>query len=799
MTVATTCRGCGADMAPDARFCGRCGGRPAGADAGSTDPARAQGPGTRVTPPGLVAGPTPRTAVPEPAVPPPAAPQRRWPAALVLVAVIGGLLVAQASREPVIEYDPRGFTARGEAGRSGVASLAPLPVPAETVWSIRRPSSSGHRAGFSTFAAGPSGVAVSAGGVVTFLRPDSGAVGWVHRGGRQVHAAVPGDGAVVVARPGTLTGLASGDGSVRWQRPADAHRLHALDGDVLAELPRDRIERVDPADGRTRWAVTVRDTLAASLRGVVAADRGGVDLLVSRPPGLVRGTPELPLTLAVVHLDATTGAPVWERELVGWQRELQEPPVAVHGDRLTMVTRETGRWETHVVERAAGTTSAAVESTPEDPAAVAGDTLVLPRDGGAVGVDAASGTERWRVPLGGRATTLTAIGDVVLLRSREQHVLVDAGSGDRLRTVSRSAVAVPELGGIVEPDGPALVARDAAGQTTWYGVPVVPELPAPAVHEDRIYLADQAGLTVLDPEDGAVVRTFGAPDGWSRGFDPPPTPAVADTAIVLSPPLFGGGGLIGLERVSAVLGWSREGDDPPAAGPLTLDGDVVYVPVGDEIHGYHTLSGRRSFAAVAQQPRGPVAIAGQYAVAATADQRAVTAGERVGEGVTVTPDVLAIHRPTRTTAWRTEVPACTPPAIDGGLVVVGTPEGVTGLELSTGEVVFEAAVGGACLAPVVADGRVVTVTGARTIAAVSATDGRVHWRRELPSPVTAAPALAGDEILAPTTDGILALALGDGAVAWAQGLDRGARSSPVVAGDRVVVRTLDGGLAAVAP
>jgi outer membrane protein assembly factor BamB len=158
---------------------------------------------------------------------------------------------------------------------------------------------------------------------------------------------------------------------------------------------------VDAASGAQRWAAAVGPSDALVLRPVV---RDGVVYV-----GLKRLT--APNSGAVAALDALTGAVRWKVDLVATDPGLPSGclgPAVFYGDMVIMsvqdgsiraLDRATGqtRW---VAPRLSGLPSGAGGSPDNDdrPLTVAGSTVVAGSTTGyLVGLDAASGAQRWRV------------------------------------------------------------------------------------------------------------------------------------------------------------------------------------------------------------------------------------------------------------------------------------------------------------------------------------------------------------------------------------------------------------------
>lgn len=821
--MARTCAACGVTTSqPSARWCGHCGARLAtdgaaptadtGAGdtgAGDTRAASAGMPVTTLTAPEraatLVSAPAPALVLddlePEEEVTPPpwSARARALTTVVVVLAVLGGL---QLRPDPEPVFDPRGFTARGDEARSGVVSLAPLEPPTQVLWEQEVPIPP------------IAGSVTSGGDVVVETGPDgllavrdavSGEVRWARRDTDAGPVAVAGE-VVVQVGPTELRAYDLASGAGRWTLPAggDERPVVLPDGDLLVVAPStDTVTRVDDATGEVAWTLDLRDRAGASI----------VDVQVSPELLVVWGTSPFGLaptsggaTHLAVPVDPATGEVPWIRSGLSVIPGLAENAVTV-GDGTVVTVDRAGLL---LLDGRDGRVRAEVplEGIPSGLAATGRVVVVGIPGTGVVGVDLRTAEVRWtRRDLGGTSTLRTAGASVVVEVLGADHVL-HPGSGATVteladpsgpREAGLPAPGPLAAGPIAFRDGDGAVVVDPeTGETSSWPLLLAPRDP-PAVAEDRVFVSRTDGVEVRGAGEGEVVWSFAdlppslGPDGTIAVTQ---TPAVAGTTVVLSPPtgwFRSDASLTALERTGGIRAWDRSGDNPLPRGPLTLAADTVFVPVGDEIHGYDTVNGRRSFAAVAEGPRGPLVVSASRVIGGPARTPGVPDGDTV----------VAVLRRDRSISWRAPLDVCSGPALAGDVVVFGTTGGVGALAEASGARRWEVATGlPVCADPVVVGGRAVVLDGARGVRGLEVATGETAWAVELPSPAVAPPVAAGDTLLVPLLDGrLVGLHLGaggaPGTVAWSLDLGVPAASSPVVADGRVIVHLRDGRLVAV--
>ncbi|MBW3658036.1 MAG: PQQ-binding-like beta-propeller repeat protein [Actinobacteria bacterium] len=783
--MADTCAACGATSdAAGARWCGHCGARLAATGArptrraptGSRDPAL-----VTVGSTALLVDDPPREGEVVPSAPA-WSPRARLVAAAGVLLVLVAVLVARP--DPEVTYEARGFTARGDASRSGVVSLAPLDVPTTVAWSADVGAA---RTSSRVRAAGDLVLEQTGGGILAARDAATGTVRWLRRDLAAPGPAVRVGDVVVVSDGGSLRGLSATDGTERWQLGlVDATELVPSGGDVVVRGS-GRMLAVGAATGEVRWELDEAAVLDATVRAAVPGG-AGLGLWVTSPAGLAVDSPRV--THRIMLLDPATGDVRWTDTL---RVPFLSPPVAVSARHvawtdagaITVATPE-GR----VVHRLPGRGGPALAAT--------GDLLAVARwDGGIVGIDLRTGADRWTRP---DLTTDQMVATDGLVVTADG-TLVDAVTGRTLSGQRRltldviagetSVLALPAIAGT------ELEIRDRRGRTM-ATAPLVPdEAAAPAVGAGRVFVPTRDGVEAFAVGDGQRDWSFAqlpTSAGLGGGQATARTPAVADTTVLVSPGTgFGGGpGLVALELTGGVRTWDREGDAPIVRGPLTLAGNVAFVPVGGEIHAYDAATGRRAFAAVAGTKRGPLVVGPNRVIGGPQ-----TPADGRGDG-----EAVAILRRDRSENWRVPLVPCSGPVLTGDRVAWGTATGVTALDELTGEVAWRLETERpVCLDPVAVGGRLVVVEDPATVLALpTATGGTPLWSTELPSPPVASPVVAGRQLLVPLLDGtVAAYHLEDGTPAWTFDLGGVADASPAVLDDRILVHLRDGRLVALAP
>ncbi|MDX1659384.1 MAG: PQQ-binding-like beta-propeller repeat protein [Nitriliruptorales bacterium] len=797
MATVVTCTSCGANTPGDARWCGSC-----GATLGGPAPAPEQPAVIRLDDPH-------HTGEVEEQAPP----QHYRNAVLLLVgAVVLALLAVQA--QDGSEAEPRGFTPRGDEARSGVVSLAPVGPPDGVVWRAPVTGGDGWNEHFSAIHG--ENVAVAGADGITLHTRDSGAVHW-RRPDLQVGSSPvlldevlvafdlrepPGIElpSALAARRGRVVALDLADGRTRWDYEVGFGRAEFLDhpaGLVVRDGNR-AAALLDPATGTEVWRIDTLDAVNASLRGLLSAGTDGVvHLFVTRPAGIdPREVPPELVTEHAVGLDATTGGVLFE--VTADPETLATHPLAVVGDVIVGVDA-TSLWTWDAA------TGARLGATPHQlgnplrGVVDGGDVaVVVDQTGTVIGVDPASRTRVWGVNSpAGPDPQVTAAGDALLLRDGDRLTFASIDTGNLRGAIDLppgAELSVPDEDGtyVVSSDG-EIVLRSASGGTlsSWYAVTA--PWPAPIVHDGAIGVVTARETALFDAATGEVRWRLGTSnDERSVAAGSVHAPVATSEVLVFSPPRSGSqadDGLAAIDLVQAVFRWDRSGDEPSPAGPLTLVDETVFLPVGDQIHGHSTLSGRRSFAARGGHARGPVAVHREYVFAATSPT--VQARDPA-----VTPSLVAIRRTDRSQAWEVPVGPCTAPVVMGEMVALVTPGGISAHDVHRGERQWLAPLDRpACLDLAVAGDRLLAIDGDRTVVAVSATGEQVVWTRELTTTIVAAPTVAGDTLLAPLRDGtIVALDVTTGDVAWSAEVGATPASSVVVVDGRLVLLTRSGEL-----
>jgi outer membrane protein assembly factor BamB len=344
---------------------------------------------------------------------------------------------------------------------------------------------------------------------------------------------------------------------------------------------------------------------------------------------------------------------------------------------------------------AAGTVGASV-GRPTGTASPDSGVYVAGEDGRVAGVTP-QGTRRWRTTLAA-ARFPPAVGDgQVVVPVGDALAVLDADSGDRLRSV----------------DLPA----DAFGSPTLAG--------------DRALVGTFAGgVVAVDRRSGGVRWQSGAP---SRAH--PPVVA-GGTAYVAARRWDVGddrpGVVAALDVDSGAVEWERPLDGEPTAPPAVRDG-VVYAGTNrGRVHALDAATGDRRW-------REPV-------------------GDWVTRGPTAGADGIYVVRLTTgpaklasdgTVVWRSDAGGGTNPVLTDDLAVVGTDDGVVAVGRDDGRTRWRAGTdAGVRFGPHVADGRVYAADGYGGVYAFGVDTGEPAWRLpfrpvRMPGPVVGPRTVAG--------------------------------------------------------
>nr|WP_246403774.1 PQQ-binding-like beta-propeller repeat protein [Halobellus ruber] len=369
-------------------------------------------------------------------------------------------------------------------------------------------------------------------------------------------------------------------------------------------------------------------------------------------------------------------------------------------------------------------------------------------DAGNTGVVAASGPTddpslRWSVTSAGavgatvaQATGTATPGERVYVAGEDGRVAAVGPDGTRKWLTELPEARFPPAvgaGRVVVPVGDALVVLDASSGDRVRSV----ELPAdgfdtPTVAGDRALVGTFSGGVVgVDLGSGTVRWQAGAP---SRAHPP----VVADgTAYVTArrwEPDDGDrpGVIAAVDVESGEIGWEVGLDGEPTAPPAVRDG-VVYAGTNrGRVHAVDAADGGRRWRVPVGEwvTRGPTAAAdGVYVVI-------------LGEG----PAKLD---PGGSVAWRSNAGGGTNPVLAKDLVVVGTEDGVAAVDRDTGRTRWRAETDAGVEFDVrVADGRVYAGDRYGTLSALDVGGGEQVWRfpfrpTRMPGPVVGPRTVAG--------------------------------------------------------
>lgn len=780
---------------PSARWCGRCGHPVEG-----PEPRTPSQPSTDVVLPIVDDEPVVAAA---PARAPFSGRSRLIGAAVVLL-VLGGLLVVQASRPAPAE--PHGYTDRGVPARTGVASVAPVSRPERVAWESALELPTFIPAGAVVHASetlayvldldGGAGVTAHelATGEIRWARPDLAL--------SEAQPVIARDTLVVATRDGDSVAIGP-DGATRWTTEFRLEHPVAAGGAIVnlrmgqvIEPWRTRVELWEPATGDIRWSIDLTATLDVSAQFVLpGAPDDLVVVLANSPPGLELGeNPELERN-HLVGIESRTGEIRWVIDLpraLAWFQN----PVAVD-DRVAVAANVTSIsfWDLDS-GRLLAEHARPIAFRPLTVAAAGGAALLLDPLGTISSLEP-DGDVRWSIDVT-LPTTIDVRGDTVVVSTDQRIRVLDAATGE---TIGGLPVDPGDRAGPPAPDGGAfvlhrdgrLVAYSPREGRRFEQPTLVPPTSAPAIADGVVYASTGSGVAVLSAEDGTPLWEYRSTDPTASIAGDLYSPVVTDEVVIVSPPRsqpLQVGGLFALQRDTGILAWQRLMDRPSPRGPLTYDRDLAVVPVEDELHGHAPIGGRRALAAPVDAPRGPVAAAGGLLVATTTSG---TARERT---------IVAVRRADRTRVWEEPLDACTPPAIAEGLVLVGTDRGIRALDLATGAHRWNAVIADhpVCGDLVASGGVAIGVSGGVSLVAAELAGGAPAWDLDLPAAAAAPPAGAGDEVLVPLVDGTLvAVGVADGELRWSVTLGGIPAASPVVAGEKVLVLLRDGRLIALEP
>ncbi len=765
------CPECGAE-APrrSATWCGQCG--------AALRPTTQLAHGAVEEAPDAVADPAPRRDV------------GRVLAAVGIVAIMGTLLVTQAADDTSLI--PAGYTARGDAARTGIVSHAEVPEPDGIAWTAQVAVPPQVVEG--TQVLGSTHLTDGREVVVTFAPSEAGQRITVHG-----------------AMNGTLLWTTMLPlGSQPWDTD--------LDYGLVAHRTLDEVSLLDLTTRERRWTVPVRLSRASAVTpaGVVGApvDATAPALVLldaqdgserwrwdSDQPGVVTDVHAVPGGVLVdlsrrdgddhelVRLDLATGAVVWRLDLTGVVRRGVFPvaPLDVDGDDVLIA----GADRTVVLDARDGTVRPGLVpdgfwplgGTLRDGLAVLhggeGEVVAVDEDG-----------LRWRSPLGRSPLLDVAVGgDVVAVRGDADVALFSADDGGLLDRLLLPSTALGQLSltdagtvMIVHPDG--TLEAYGHGGTRWRVETVTEHLPDMATDAGAVAITTPSGVEVRAVADGIRRWSHDAFDDELVTTGSLTAPVLRDGLVAFAPAVgqpAARGGLTGLVADTGIVDWARRDDALPVRGSSVPAGDELVVPVGTQLHGYERDTGRRATVLETEAARSDLAVSGDTVVAI---DRPLDVG-----------DVWGGRLSTRERLFRVVVRACAPPTIVGELLLVLNDVGeVFGRSLGDGEGVWGERVPGSVCRPFsVAGDTAVVLVDDRTLVGIDLVGGDTTWTAELGATASAAPVVAGETLLVPTLAGVLeAWQVGDDEPRWTVELDGIAGASVAVDGDTILVLRRDG-------
>lgn len=312
-----------------------------------------------------------------------------------------------------------------------------------------------------------------------------------------------------------------------------------------------------------------------------------------------------------------------------WTLTLEVPPAAagtLDATRVYIPLQESG---VTALLRADGSQVWRSNLSSHWPVVVSGATVAVATAEAVVGLDPATGTERWRTPLATLAVPLVADGRLLVALTVDGQLLAlhpDSGAILWRRTLTEVPSSPPALGAIIAvATGNRIVALDRlTGATRWERI--LDSRPgAPSLVQDLILVATAAHrLHALRAETGLDIWT------WRVGGDV--IGAAADGQRIYFATLDNV-----LHAVAAGSGnqqWKTLLTGRPGAAPIVVDGAVLVAGVSSKVESFVARSGKA-----------------QASYAATAD---LLGPPLVDPAVTSVVSVVAIGRDGRITALRSE-------------------------------------------------------------------------------------------------------------------------------------------------
>ncbi|MFT5223514.1 MAG: outer membrane protein assembly factor BamB [Glaciecola sp.] len=707
----------------------------------------------------------------------------------------------------------RGQSTRADGMRSGVLSTAAPAAPSEVVWEAqtRTPGL-------------PDGALRASGVFATVVNNDQFEVLDLATGRvvRTVDLATTSldlassrsvNGLVLVASD-TFTELQAFEpesGLARWTTPVSttspqiAAGALALGESIITQVGTSRLIRLSVNDGAVQWETDVAGALGVGVVRTLGTSPGWTTAVTVAPAGADLRAGSDVVTGGLVGVASSSGQVNWSVSLTA---DEALAPIAV-----SSASSPGEGWIVHaafargpnplivVRSRATGReqTTFPVAGTVLD-LAIVGDVAVISSDvGGVVAFDAASGEELWALDVPAGPLTAVDSAGSFLIQSPEDDTLTVVTSagvlGAEMRRVSpdiRPAV-VGDVIAITTSTGEVAV-RDLRGSVLWDRVLAVANVAALATDGDLVAINTESGTTVLDGRTG-VQRTSVERRTDGIGYGVSGSVAISAGVVVASPMAAtqNGQGLAAIRAETGIATWNMDGSQPPAIGPITLADGRAWVPVGQEIHGYDLLTGRRAYAELAGADRGPLVVTSMSIIATIAGPRCAGL-ERCPQSV------VALSRGDRPAAgvprdlqWSSDLPVCGPAAADDQRLLVPTSTGPAALDVLTGATLWRTTVRAPSCRPIAVAKRSAVQAGGTSVTAWSLDDGTQTWSVEIGETMATDPVIAGNEVVVATSDGnLIALDLATGDVLWQYRLPEPALVDPVIVGERWVILLRDG-------
>ncbi len=649
-------------------------------------------------------------------------------------------------------------------------------------------------------------------------------VGGVHD--RRILGVASGDGQVYAVDGAALYAIDATDGTIRW-RYAGGEGIGAgpeLIDDAVIVTTRGGLVAVDADRGETIWRTRTGDArawnhLAVSAELVAASGQ--------------RGTSTGPIGTVGVF-DAGSGDQQWAFDLDGWVTS----PLALTEGVLVVATHQGGRdGRVQGLEVATGAPLWEVPVIGAAQPTVHGGTVYAATVREVIAVDPDDGSERWRTQIEpptveGEPPPQLAVVDgelrVTFARTQPHVLTLDPADGEVLGRQTVSSLGGDGLAtigtlddlrhvvGIAWDDHEEGIVRAVGtdGEAIWeqrLDDPVSPGIhltsPPAGRADPRAWVGTRSGsLVALDLDDGSVA--------WSTTLPPPldwrhaPTTDGRLVLVDLGPDL------VALRGSDGEVRWTNGEVGDPATRSIGPRGSVFAPSPLRRILELDPTSGAAA-AEIDLEPRGAVralatvdrhllvgSTSGIHAVDPVhrrqrwAVETDVPIVELVGdrEHVAAVDDggrLLLVDPSDSRLRWWTGVEACTPPALVGDAVVIGTERGLRAFGVQDGDERWASGPSRpACVPVAVADGVVLVTDLVRTVSALDPDDGSTVWTTELDEVVTTPPATGGRLLAVGTAAGVALLDPADGTP-----IDVVAPSSvtaPVLAADAVVTFSADG-------